>query len=32
MQIKKFESEYFQQFERKNTEEILTHNIIDKYG
>ena len=32
MNIKRYEGEYFQQFERKNTEDIITHNVIDRNG
>ena len=32
MNIKRHEGEYFQQFERKNTEDIITHNVIDRNG
>ena len=32
MEMQRYESEYFQQFERKNTEDILTNNVIDRNG
>lgn len=32
MNIKRYEGEYFQQFERKNTEDIITYNVIDRNG
>ena len=32
MNIKRYEGEYYQQFERKNTEDIITYNVIDRNG